>query len=51
MIMQADCCGFRFIQQNCIKEMSGLEELTNLGAINLSENFVKKVDHLKGLTG
>jgi len=40
-----------FIQQNCIKEMSGLEELTNLGAINLSENFVKKVDHLKGLTG
>jgi dynein assembly factor 1 len=39
-----------FIQQNCIKEMSGLEELTNLGAINLSENFVKKVDGLKSLT-
>jgi len=40
-----------FIQQNCIREMSGLQELTNLGAINLSENFVKKVDHLKSLTG
>lgn len=40
-----------FLQQNCIKEINGgLENLTHLVGLNLSENFIKKVDGLGKLS-
>ena len=40
-----------FLQQNCVRSIgAGLEELTELVAINLSENLIKELDGLSTLT-
>jgi dynein assembly factor 1 len=40
-------CECRYVQQNCIHTISGLEKLENLDTINLSQNQLR---HLEGLS-